>query len=139
MADTHYDDDDAKERQHFGAILRAFDFYAPWATRRVRRLQKDYLTLSASHQRLLGTTTKIQGMLAAIEQNAAVLAAIAGPHRAHVAALEDESSGRDDGWRVPEADMDKLQSTLKQLVREWSDEGTSERARGQPPLPHLRV
>ena len=158
--DEPYDDEleERKERQHFAAILRAFDHYPKWALARVARLEADYARLGPRHCALLDTAGKVAKMRAAIHANANLLERVVGPHRAHIGAAEEAARAaasstdartrvlvnRPDGNGtqfvaadradyVPESDMEKLQSTLKQFVREWGAEGAAERAAAHEP------
>jgi carnosine N-methyltransferase len=137
MAD---DQDDFKEQQHFASIVRAFDNYRPWALRKVAKLEADYRQLSPPQQELLRTGEKVAGMRACIEANAAILQRIVAPHRKHVGAGEvdggQQQADPQMGYHgyVPESDMDKLQSTIKQFVREWGAEGAAEREQAHAPL-----
>jgi len=160
MDDDDENDDDLqdeieerKERQHFSAILRAFDNYPKWALANVARVERDYAILTQAQQALLGTADKIAQMRRAVNANALVLEKIIGPHREHIGAPEDREDERNrtrvlvnrpDGNGtmfmpaeradfVPESDMEKLQSTLKQFVREWGAEGAAERAAAHNP------
>ena len=125
-------EDDAQERAHFQSIIRAYDEYAAWATAKVDRLESHYHKLATHDQELLSLATKVEAMRKAIRQNAIVLNMIVDPHRGHVGAAEEQLSTR--VRRVPLADMDKMQSTLKQFVREWSVEGSIEREAAHRPL-----
>ena len=157
--------EERKERQHFSAILRAFAHYPRWALARVARLEGDYGRLSARHQTLLDTAGKIADMRRAVHANADLLERIVGPHRQHVGAAEEAARAsnaaenartrvlvnRPDGNGtafvsadradyVPESDMEKLQSTIKQFVREWGAEGAPEReCAHRPALDALRM
>ena len=122
-----------KERQHFASVLRAFDYYERWASARLSRVEADYRRLSPAHQQLLRIDAKVKALRAAVRQNAEVLALIVGPHRAHIGAIE-EQAGLMPAGRPLESDMEKLQSTIKQFVREWSAEGAAEREAAQAPL-----
>ncbi|KAL1502947.1 hypothetical protein AB1Y20_011018 [Prymnesium parvum] len=141
------DDDDIREVQHFATILRAYDNYLPWARRRLRRLADDYARLGAPHRAALRLDEKLEAMHRAAEANGAAIARLVAPHRAHVGSdvlhmfvLADDGRG---GVRataaagaayVPESDMEKVQSTLKQCVREWGEEGEEERREAHTPL-----
>ena len=140
-----------QERQHFASILRAFDHYRGWANAKVSRLERDMQRMSALHRGLVGAEAKIAAMREAIEANASVLAEVVAPHRAAVPAdqLDDsrlqvlQDPDAPGGARfvpasrtryVPEGDMSKVESTLKQFVREWGAEGAAERAEAHEPL-----
>ena len=160
MADSD-DEDEVKERQHFACILRAFDHYLPWALDKIQKLEHDYRRLGAQHHRMLNLHGKVEQMRQCVRANAALLERIAAPHRQHVGAPEEEQldrwaaqglplppmlSNRPDGTGtaasrhrrsrtyVPESDMEKLQSTLKQFVREWGAGGQLERDAAHTPL-----
>eukprot|EP00966_Prymnesium_polylepis_P002733 62662-Prymnesium_polylepis.1 len=142
------ENEDIREVQHYGTIIRAYDNYRNWALRKVSKLEADYAKLSERHQRVLRTAEKLAAMRAAIDQNAAVIAQLVEPHRsyvgsdvAHILVLADDGPGG--GMRavpaantnyVAESDMEKVQSTLKQFVREWGAEGEKERNEAHEPL-----
>ena len=146
-------DEAEAERQHFVSILRAFQNYRSWALAKVAKLEADYARLSPAHRDLVRCDDKVRGMRAAIEQNASVLDLVVGPHLAGLTATgmlhqHDEQQQvlvqRPDGSAafepaskshyVSEADMEKVQSTLKQFVREWGGEGIPERDDAHGPL-----
>lgn len=133
--DPYYDPEEAeemKERAHFAAIIRAFDNYPRWALGKVTQLERDYRRLNPHHQRLLDTDAKIHAMRQAINVNASLLEKIIEPHRAHVGCYEAAASG---SMRAPDSgDMEKVQSTLKQFVREWGAEGQPERDAAHKPI-----
>mmetsp|Transcript_56453 Transcript_56453/g.126041 ORF Transcript_56453/g.126041 Transcript_56453/m.126041 type:complete len:403 (-) Transcript_56453:332-1540(-) len=145
MADD--DDDGLTERQHFGTILRAYDNYRKWALQKIARLEHDYRRLSEQHWRLLKLSDKLAAMRAAVEQNANIIAHLVQPHRNYVGWEDDPTFVPVDddygGTRfvpaasagyVDDGDMEKVQSTLKQFVREWGEEGEAERSQAHGPL-----
>jgi carnosine N-methyltransferase len=146
MADD--DDDNTGERQHFASILRAYDNYLPWAMRRIARLERDLSHLSERHRQLLHTDDKIEAMRTAVQQNASVLKLVVDPHRQTAADADEDRRQQvmveEDGRKtfqpaasagyVPESDMEKLQSTLKQFVREWGSDGAHERSQAHGPM-----
>mmetsp|Transcript_44264 Transcript_44264/g.116336 ORF Transcript_44264/g.116336 Transcript_44264/m.116336 type:complete len:384 (-) Transcript_44264:285-1436(-) len=139
MADDDDDEDGFSERKHFSSVIRAFDDYERWANGRLNGVEADYRRLSAEHRKLLNIDAKVEAMRAAVRQNASVLSLIVEPHRAHVGAIEEaaglmNSSSRHASGRPSESDMEKLQSTLKQFIREWGAEGADERDASQEPL-----
>ena len=141
------DDEDIREVQHFGTIIRAYDNYRSWALTKVAKLEYDFGRLSEQHRRVLRTAEKLTAMRAAIDQNASIIARLVEPHREYVAsdvahmfvlANDDQGSMRAvpaaGANYVPEADMEKVQSTLEQFVREWGAEGEKERNAAHEPL-----
>jgi carnosine N-methyltransferase len=143
------DEDDMQEQHHFASILRAFDEYRSWGLAKVERMERHYGRLSAADQRVTGVAEKLTGMRAAVEQNARVIARLVEQHRATVAAIGEDRRTRvampqpDGSTRfvsatsaayVPESDMEKVQSTIKQFVREWGEEGRAERDSAHAPV-----
>ena len=142
------------ENQHFASIIRAYDEYRAWGLAKADRLERHYGKLSAADRAVMRVDNKVAGMRAAVEQNARVIAQLVAPHRASVPAGDDPrvqvAMPQPDGSTrfvptsrtdyVPESDLEKVQSTLKQFVREWGAEGRAEResAHGLPP-PALRL
>eukprot|EP00965_Chrysotila_dentata_P234846 6200408-Pleurochrysis_carterae.AAC.3 len=149
------DDSSLQELQHYASILRAYDGYRAWGMAKAVRLENALRRLSKEHFRLIDAPAKVQAMRAAVEQNAFILQMLVDPHRAAVTAagtgVQDDSRTqvmvtRKDGTKafvpaaseayVPESDLEKVQSTLKQFVREWGAEGAHERQQAHEPLLH---
>lgn len=145
------DDDD--ERAHFKQVLLAFDAYRGHALARIAEMESHVARLDRPTRELLRSDEKFAALRRAVECNGRVLDAILEPHHIfdddddpeqsmHARALL-ERHARDDGAGggrparasgAPEPDMDKVKSTLKQLVRDWAEEGAPERAACYGPL-----
>jgi carnosine N-methyltransferase len=147
--EPQHDEEDGQEQHHFASILRAFDEYRPWGLSKIDRMERHYGQLSAADQRVTRVADKLSGMRAAVEQNARIIARLVEPHRATVAALSEDRRTRvampqpDGSTRfvssaaasyVPESDLEKVQSTIKQCVREWGEEGRAERESAHTPV-----
>eukprot|EP00962_Isochrysis_galbana_P008237 scaffold2248_cov133-Isochrysis_galbana.AAC.12 len=147
--ESQHDEDDMQEQHHFSSILRAFDEYRSWGLAKIERMERHYGHLSAADQRVTRVADKLIGMRAAVEQNARIIARLVEPHRATVAAIGEDRRTRvampqpDGSTRfvsataaayVPESDMEKVQSTIKQCVREWGEEGRAERESAHTPV-----
>lgn len=117
-----------QERQHFEGILRAFDEYRAWGLAKIDRMEHHYAELSEEDRLVTRVAEKLAGMRQAVEQNARVLSQLCAPHRAATAAVATASS------RVSESDLEKVQSTLKQFVREWGEDGAIERQAAHSPV-----
>lgn len=136
------------ERQHFASVLRAYDNYEPWAQSRIARLERDLSHLSEHHRQIVRADEKIAAMRTAVQQNARVLKQVVGPHRTEADVSDDKRQmvlvEGEDGRKtfrpaasqayVPESDMEKLQSTIKQFVREWGSDGAAEREQAHAPV-----
>ena len=132
----HADDDtdDVAERQHFSAILRALRYYPRWALAKIARLETNYMALGPRQQQLLDTVGKIADMRMAVHENASLLELIADAHSDHVGAPEEPHDAMARAGIASESDMEKVQSTLKQFVREWGAEGHAEREAAHGPI-----
>ncbi|XP_047449128.1 carnosine N-methyltransferase [Mugil cephalus] len=117
------------EREHFWRIIDAFRFYRVHVQDQVRRAERQFLSLSQRHQNLLpAVTTNLARISRCADHNQEVLQAIID-NSLHM--FENMEYGeREDQRKVrpPSTfDMDKLKSTIKQFVRDWSDAGQAER------------
>ncbi|XP_061674351.1 carnosine N-methyltransferase isoform X5 [Syngnathoides biaculeatus] len=124
------------ERQHFWRIIDAFRFYRGHVQEHVNRAERHFLSLPERHQNLLPS---VLPHLARIRQcadhNHEVLQAIV-EHSIHM--FENIEYGeREDSRKVRSSstfDMDKLKSTIKQFVRDWSEAGQCERESCYEPI-----
>ncbi|XP_076855168.1 carnosine N-methyltransferase [Brachyhypopomus gauderio] len=124
------------ERQHFWKVIDAFRFYRTHIHERVSRTERQFRSLPQRHQRLLsGFLPKLAKIRHCVDQNHEILQAIV---RNCTHMFENMEYGEDDNARkvVPTStfDMDKLKSTIKQFVRDWSEEGKAERDTCYKPL-----
>uniref|UniRef100_S4RCY8 Carnosine N-methyltransferase n=1 Tax=Petromyzon marinus TaxID=7757 RepID=S4RCY8_PETMA len=123
---------DRQEREHFWRVVNAFRYYRAYALERVRRAERELRALPPAHRRLLRDAAlpgHLQCVRARVEHNQELLHDIILGTAEHMfenkryrpLALEAEPTP------ATAFDMDKLKSTLKQLVRDWSSEGQGER------------
>ncbi|XP_053181901.1 carnosine N-methyltransferase isoform X2 [Scomber japonicus] len=123
-------DEEARlERQHFWRIIDAFRFYRVHIQEQVKRAERQFQSLPQRHQNLLPA---VQSNLARIskcaDHNQEVLQAII--HNSIHMFENIEYGEREDPRKARPSstfDMDKLKSTLKQFVRDWSETGRGER------------
>ncbi|KAH9922588.1 N2227-domain-containing protein [Amylocystis lapponica] len=102
------------------AVL-SYDQYARLSEGDIASMQASYNRLGRAHKRIgyeLGYTKKLERLRAAVQANARVTADIAGLAR-------DEFRGPGD----VRGDLGRVRESLKHFVRDWSDEGVSERSR----------
>ncbi|MCJ8746711.1 hypothetical protein PDJAM_G00144830 [Pangasius djambal] len=117
------------ERQHFWKIINAFRYYRTHVEERLKRCERHFLSLPRRHQQLLsGFLDKLAEIRRCMECNHEVLQAII-QNCTHM--FENMEYDEDDNMRKagPSStfDMDKLKSTIKQFVRDWSEAGKAER------------
>ncbi|XP_061762780.1 carnosine N-methyltransferase isoform X2 [Nerophis ophidion] len=117
------------EKQHFWRIIDSFRFYRSHVQEQVNRAERQFLRLPQHHQDLLPTVLpNLTCIRQCADHNHEVLQAIV-QHSLHM--FENIEYGeREDPRKVQPSstfDMDKLKSTIKQFVRDWSESGQAER------------
>ncbi len=140
---------DREEREHFRKVLSAFRAYKRDTKERLHRTKSFVKHLPPDQQRLL-QEAGFQDNLDALENCAQVNYSLILEITADVANMFENKS--DDGGenldravdvdgadrmpirRTDLNDMDKVQSTLKQFVRDWSKEGEAERSQCYDPI-----
>mmetsp|Transcript_23039 Transcript_23039/g.38568 ORF Transcript_23039/g.38568 Transcript_23039/m.38568 type:complete len:401 (+) Transcript_23039:124-1326(+) len=146
IRDTHtyddpqmYDDyrEDIAEREALAKIVNAFRGYEHYAIADVTRWQKNYATLSKEHKALLwDQPKKFQDSLAGIKKNAEFFTAMLQEFSQDGAPshLQIQPPKEGESQRVSPGDVDKVRYVLKNLVRDWGEEGAGERAQSHAPL-----
>ncbi|CAB1321632.1 unnamed protein product [Coregonus sp. 'balchen'] len=117
------------ERQHFWKVIDAFRYYRMHVQERVNRAERQFRSLPEHHQLLLpGVLPNLARIRRSVDHNQEVLQAIV-LNCVHM--FENMEYGEEDDLRKVGTsstfDMDKLKSTIKQFVRDWSEAGQAER------------
>ncbi|KAM6363037.1 carnosine N-methyltransferase [Pluvialis apricaria] len=116
------------EREHFRRIINAFRYYGTNMHERVNRTERQFKSLPANQQSLLPQfLPHLDKIRKCIDHNQEILQTIVNDC---VHMFENKEYGEDGRGKITPAstfDMDKLKSTLKQFVRDWSEEGKPER------------
>uniref|UniRef100_A0A8B9PZ13 Carnosine N-methyltransferase n=1 Tax=Apteryx owenii TaxID=8824 RepID=A0A8B9PZ13_APTOW len=116
------------EREHFRRIINAFRYYGTNMHERVNRTERQFRSLPANQQSLLPQfLPHLDKIRKCIDHNQQILQTIVNDC---VHMFENKEYGEDGRGKITPAstfDMDKLKSTLKQFVRDWSEEGKPER------------
>ncbi|XP_018524231.1 carnosine N-methyltransferase isoform X1 [Lates calcarifer] len=129
------------ERQHFWRIIDAFRFYRVHVQEQVKRAERQFRSLPQHHQNLLpGVLSNLTRISQCADHNQEVLQAIIHNSLDMFENIGYGERVRPDETRLPTAqedprkvrpsttfDMDKLKSTIKQFVRDWSEVGQAER------------
>lgn len=117
------------ERQHFWRIIDAFRHYRFHIHEQVKRAERQFQSLSQRHQRLLpGVLSNLARIRQCAEHNQEVLDAII-QNSLHMFENVEYGEREDPRKARPSStfDLDKLKSTIKQFVRDWSEAGQAER------------
>jgi len=130
--------EEEEERLHFQKVTNAFRSYKKHSIASVHRREEYLNRLPKEHQRLLrkhGYQDSLDDMKEAIEQNNIIITSIMndveGIFENVTHNIKNETDSR---IRPTNVDMDKVQSTLKQIVRDWSSVGSAERSACYGPI-----
>ncbi|XP_076356687.1 carnosine N-methyltransferase-like isoform X1 [Tachypleus tridentatus] len=123
------DVEDVEEKKHFQRIVNAFRCYRLHSLVRLCKTLKYTNSLPESHQTVLKNYKQhLEKVRVSIEHNFEIFKLII-QDVAHMFENADHSNDMKISSQVQAtlSDMDKVQSLLKQVVREWSEEGEQER------------
>ncbi|XP_043278824.1 carnosine N-methyltransferase [Venturia canescens] len=127
MQDTY---EDEEERKHFQRIVSAFKYYKTHSLQRVKKTESYLLSLPMLHQKLLSKYREhLQEVKICIENNDDIIKLII-KDVSHIFENVSPTSSHNESTLNPRpvlADQEKVQATIKQLVRDWSVEGQDER------------
>ncbi|KAM9262012.1 carnosine N-methyltransferase [Morus bassanus] len=122
------EEEERLEREHFRRIINAFRYYGTNMHERVNRTERQFKSLPANQQSLLPQfLPHLDKIRKCIDHNQEILQTIVNDC---IHMFENKEYGEDGRGKITPAstfDMDKLKSTLKQFVRDWSEEGKPER------------
>jgi len=130
--------EEEEERLHFQKVKNAFRSYKKHSLAAVHRREEYLSRLPKEHQRLLrkhGYQETMDDIKEAVDQNhgmiSKIMADVEEMFENVTHQVKEESDPR---VRPSQLDMDKVQSTLKQLVRDWSSAGAVEREQCYTPI-----
>ncbi|XP_016050620.2 carnosine N-methyltransferase [Erinaceus europaeus] len=122
------DEEERLEREHFWKIINAFRYYGTSMHERVNRTERQFRSLPTNQQKLLPQfLLHLDKIRKCIDHNQEILLTIVNDC---IHMFENKEYGEDGNGKIMPAstfDMDKLKSTLKQFVRDWSETGKAER------------
>lgn len=119
--------EDEEEAQHFGRVIAAFKYYKNYGYERVDRAEKNYEKLSETHREMLPEfLPHLEELRNCIKHNHEVIKVMI-QHTADMFENREAYGTENGALPVTGFDMEKVKTTLKQFVRDWSVEGKSER------------
>lgn len=122
------EDEERLEREHFWKVINAFRYYGTSMHERVNRTERQFRSLPENQQKLLPQfPLHLDKIRKCIDHNQEILLTIVNDC---IHMFENKEYGEDANGKIMPAstfDMDKLKSTLKQFVRDWSETGKAER------------
>ncbi|XP_023344235.1 carnosine N-methyltransferase [Eurytemora carolleeae] len=120
------------ERLHFQKVINAFRIYKKHSLNVIQRKENYLNQLPQEHQKLLkknGYGSMLNDLKSAVDVNNEIVQHILKDIDNVFDNLTHQSKGEKDKRTMPNgADMEKVQSCLKQLVRDWSEAGIEERS-----------
>ena len=147
---------DTDERDHFQAVLRAWDDYLPYSLHRNNERRSSLYAQPHEHQAMLsrlstpvpgppgtpgayaGFRDKLNEMDDRIRRNADVLSSMAQFCHSFLGIMNTEPSmpprTEQPTRSVSDRDQDRVRTVLKQMVRDWSQEGAEERKLAYDPI-----
>ncbi|XP_026530968.1 carnosine N-methyltransferase isoform X1 [Notechis scutatus] len=130
LATTKLDgkEEEKQEREHFRRIINAFRYYGINMHERVTRAERQFRTLPALQQKLLPQfLPHLDKIRKCVDHNQGILQSIVNDCTRMFENREYDGDGNGKITPASTFDMDKLKSTLKQFVRDWSETGKPER------------
>lgn len=130
------DDVDAQEREHFIRIVRAFKSYRHYSLKKVTEKEAYIKSLPPHHQMLLRSYLRhLEEQRLCIEHNAEIIKLIVRDvdsmfENQPQPVVEEECLGN----TMLVSDIEKVQSTIRQIVRDWSPSGAHERTQCYGPI-----
>ncbi|XP_015522769.1 carnosine N-methyltransferase [Neodiprion pinetum] len=133
----HNSYEDEEERMHFLRIVSAFKYYRPHSLQRVKKTETYFMSLPGHHQKLLSKyREQLQEIKRCIENNDHIIKLII-KDVTHIFENVSPTTAQTESTPNPRpvmADQEKVQATIKQLVRDWSEEGAQERLSCYQPI-----
>merc|ERR1719427_489801 len=130
------EDADVLEQRHFQHVVDTFLFYRTHSLRQVERKVKSFNCIPQHHQKMLPTLAKrLHDTKDAVEANYAFIERIIQATE-HMFSNSSVSAVQNARNRAPITgdDVDRVRTTLKQFVRDWSAEGAEERNKCYAPI-----
>ncbi|KAK3788816.1 hypothetical protein RRG08_029263 [Elysia crispata] len=136
--------EEREEREHFARVINSFKFYKLHSLKRLHLSKVSYMNLNDQHKsRILGYMDNLETIQTCIVHNYEVIKLILQDCQ-FMFLNKDECISDADFERVKKADcapptseeMNKVKTTLRQIVRDWSEDGRAEREACYQPVMH---
>jgi len=128
------------EEQHFQRVIHVFRNYENSMMLMIRRYRRDYQDLNDRHRELLGSmyNVKLDAVEECIKKNQKLLDLIVSKFESPFDSCFAETVDRNMVLKgrniLTEIEVENLRSLLRQMVRDWSEEGDHERALSYQPI-----
>ncbi|KAM9330709.1 carnosine N-methyltransferase [Gastrophryne carolinensis] len=122
------EEEERLEREHFWKIINTFNSYRTHIHERVNRAERQFRSLPKYQQKMLPHFfANMDKLRKCADNNQEILQMIVNDCTCMFENKEYENNGHRKPGPVSTFDMDKLKSTIKQFVRDWSADGKAER------------
>ncbi|XP_078531909.1 carnosine N-methyltransferase-like [Lissotriton helveticus] len=122
------------EREHFWKIINTYRYYGTGIRERVNRAERQFRSLPDNQQNLLPDFfPHLDRIRQCIDHNQEILEAIV-EDCIHMFENKEYGEGNRKVYPASTFDMDKLKSTIKQFIRDWSEDGRTEREACYQPI-----
>lgn len=131
------EEDDQLEQRHFQNVIDTFMYYQKFSTRQLERKMKSFESIPTRHQAMVPTlATRLNKIKDAIDANYDFIKQIIEPTQEMFMNSDMGEHGRNELNRIPVSSdgSDRVRTTLKQFVRDWSKEGKPERKQCYEPI-----
>lgn len=119
-----------QEQQHFKSICAAFFNYQVDSLRDISRMERNFLSISPAYLEMLPMpyTDRIKNLISCCSSNYYFLIHLVHPHKdLFEHSILPDGKLQMEPLEVPYKNVSKVRSTLRQLVRDWAEEGEDER------------
>nr|XP_002129866.1 carnosine N-methyltransferase [Ciona intestinalis] len=121
------DKDEMEEVLHYMRVVHAFKAYRSSCLRQLEQCEKNFRSLSVAHQEMLPDhLSTIDEAKVCVDVNAALITEITN-YCGNMFENKEYREIKDCHIQPTSFDLDKVKSTLKQIVRDWSVDGAEER------------
>ena len=136
MSKKQHEVDELLEEQHFQHVKDAFFFYHSSAQQQLDRRQNSYDSLPQNHKDLIPTLkNRLIETRRAIDENYKLVRNIIKSTNGMFSNSPIGNLNKKISYKpLSSNDMSRVQTTLKQLVRDWSEEGKNERDQSYGPI-----
>ncbi|XP_040273000.1 carnosine N-methyltransferase isoform X1 [Bufo bufo] len=122
------EEEERLEMEHFWKIINTFTCYGSHIHERVSRAERQFMSLPKSQQNMLPNFhSNLDRIRKCADHNQEILQLIVNDCTCMFENKEYGNNGHTKNTPASTFDMDKLKSTIKQFVRDWSEEGKLER------------
>lgn len=121
-------DTEEAERKHFLRIVNAFRYYRNYASKRVDKAEKNFKELPQQYQNILPQyLNHIKNLRMCMDANYEICTSIIADTDQMFQNKEHSLENDKPVYHATDFEMEKVRTTVQQIVRDWSEDGQEER------------